>query len=115
MEIPPEPPPGGAAQDENMSADGRGREEVVDRRGLEREMESREMRERVGSAQGKRRCREERREAADPAGQVEAVRMQALSVAGHQDDATQRWLRELKMKAPATEEWPAPKGSVADV
>ena len=88
MKVPPEPPPGSTKQDEKMSADGRGREEVVDRRGLEREMESREMRERVGSAEVKRRGREERREAADPPGQMEAVRLRALSVAGHQDDTT---------------------------
>ena len=33
----------------------------------------------------------------------------------YRHDAAQRWLRELNMAAPETEEWPAPKGSVADL
>ena len=59
LEIPPEPPPGGTTHEANMGADERSREGVVDRQGLEGEEESEERRERVGSAEGKRRGRTE--------------------------------------------------------
>ena len=98
-----------------MGADERSWEGEVDRRGQEGETESRGRLKRVGSAEGKRRWREERRETADPPGREGPVRTHTLLVRGHQDDASQRWLRELGMPAPDTGQWPAPKGSVADV
>ena len=51
----------------------------------------------------------------DPPGQIETVRVQELRVTGHHDDATHRWLRELKMAAPEIGEWPAPGGSATDI
>ena len=114
-EIPPEPPPDRTSQIGNMGADKRSRDRVVDRQGLKGEEDSGRERQRVNSAEGEHRGREESRGVMDPPGKVEPVRIQELWVSGHHDDATHRWLHALKMEKTEMGTWPAPGGSVAGI